>query len=213
MKNYIFTPSPLLLACWLVAGNAHAQTIRFSGDTFPTGEFGGREEFSSLMTVGDLDVGSLDITSGAVLNQTRRTLVGSEAGSTGNVNITQGGEWHVKEISLGYKGAANVVINTGGKLISDRAYLGQVAGAHANVTVDGQGSSWTIPSQYKSDFWIGNYAGSASLRILNGGTVHTTSDIYTSFSNASSSSIEIDGENSNLRADEFCYLGMNAPHL
>lgn len=163
------------------------------------------------MTVGDLDAGSLDITSGAVFNQTMRTLVGSEAGSTGNVNITQGGEWHVREISLGYKGAANVVINTGGKLISDRAYLGQVAGAHANVTVDGQGSSWTIPSQYKSDFWIGNYAGSASLRILNGGTVHTTSDIYTSFSNASSSSIEIDGENSNLRADEFCYLGMNAP--
>lgn len=209
MKNYIFAPSPLLLACWLVVGNAHAQTIRFSGDTFPTGEFGGREEFSSLMTVGDLDVGSLDITSGAVFNQTRRTLVGSEAGSTGNVNITQGGEWHVREISLGYKGAANVVINTGGKLISDRAYLGQVAGAHANVTVDGHGSSWIIPSKY--DLWIGNDAGSASLRILNGGTVHTTSDIITSFRNASSSSIEIDGENSNLRADEFCYLGASAP--
>ncbi len=209
MKKHNLLRSQIFLACCLVVGGVQAQ-INFSGDTIPNGDFGGRHEFNSLMTVGDIDEGTLSITNGAVFNHPARTVIAQEPGSTGVVNISGGAEWNDAGIWVGRSGNAELNIISGGKLTTGHSYIGQFTG-NGTVTIDGPGSAWTIPPQKDADFWIGNQAGSATVRVLNGATMSASSDIYSSLHTASSSSIEINGANSTMSAAAFCYLGMSGP--
>lgn len=177
MKKHILSPGPILLACWLVAGSVQAQTASFTGDTNPTGDFGGRQEINQVMTVGDVGDGNLNITGGAVFSSKHSTHIAQAPGSIGTVNVSGGAEWRPVEVWGGQNGTANINVFNGGKIISGRSRIAVASGSVANITVDGPGSSWTIPIESNTDFFIGNNGGSATLRVLNGGTVSTTSDI------------------------------------
>ncbi|WP_429952097.1 autotransporter outer membrane beta-barrel domain-containing protein [Comamonas sediminis] len=131
-------------------------------------------------------------------------------GSQGTVNISENGLWRTGQIVIGRAGQATVNIENGGSLISSHSYLGSGNGTGI-VNVVGPGSSWVIPRENNSDFWIGYQKGSGTLRVANGGKVTTTSDIYTSVNHGSSSVIEIDGNNSVFSAEAWCYLGIAAP--
>lgn len=210
MKKHNLLRSQIFLACCLVAGGAHAQ-INFKGDTLPTGDFGGRQDFNATVYVGELGTGSLDIASSVFSNGDRRTEVGRNPGSIGTVNISNGGEWVTGTIWSGLNGQATFNISNGSKATTNHTYLGMGFHGQTIATVDGPGSSWIIPKSKDGDFWIGSNGGSGTLRILNGATVSTTSDIYAAMDMYSSANIEIDGANSSLSADTWCYLGMGAP--
>lgn len=210
MKNYIFKPTPVFLACLLIAGGAHAQTIRFSGDTYPTGDMEGRQEFKEVVTIGSFDAGTLDI-NGGVFNHPARSSISETIDSHATVNVSNNGQWITGTMRSGQKGLSVFNLQNGGKISSAHTYWGNGQGGTTIVTVDGPGSEWTIPIEHNSDFWIGNQGGSAVLRILNGGTVATTSDIAAVLSTGSSASIEIDGPNSSLSARDKCGFGVSAP--
>ncbi|ULR90267.1 autotransporter outer membrane beta-barrel domain-containing protein [Comamonas sp. B21-038] len=211
MRNYLFTPTPILLACWLMAGSANAQSAHFTGDTVPTGDFRGGQDFNAKVFIGDLGEGSLDIVSDTFSNRRQASEIARSAGSTGTVNVSSGGQWNTGPLYVGRAGTAVFNVTNGGKITSDHTFLGQLMGGVGIATVDGPGSAWSIPPESNSDFWIGSGGGAGTLRILNGGTVSTSSDIYTSYDLGSSSTIDIDGANSSLSANAWCYFGMAAP--
>ncbi|WP_312409509.1 autotransporter outer membrane beta-barrel domain-containing protein [Comamonas sp.] len=211
MKNYLFTPTPILLACWLMAGSANAQSADFTGDTVPTGDFRGGQDFNAKVFIGDLGDGSLHIASDTFSNRGKPSEIARSAGSTGTVNVSSGGQWNTGPLYVGRAGTAIFNVTNGGKITSDHAFLGQLMGGVGIATVDGPGSAWSIPPESNSDFWIGSGGGAGTLRILNGGTVSNSSDIYTSYDLGSSSTIDIDGANSSLSANAWCYFGMAAP--
>ncbi|MCD2164118.1 autotransporter outer membrane beta-barrel domain-containing protein [Comamonas koreensis] len=206
IKKHNLLRSQIFLACCLVVGGAHAQ-ISFSGDTTPTGDFGGREEFRGHVSVGQFNEGTLDMTSGAVFNQRGRANIGSTVGSAGTVNVSGGAEWHTLSLGVGGAGVANLNIFNGGKIFSAGGSIGTSDDGGAMVTVSGPGSSWIVPIEHNHDFWIGG-RGPSTLRVLNGGTVSTTSDIYTSLHSSATANIEIDGANSSFTAKDFCWLGI-----
>ena len=210
MKNYIFKPNPVFLACLLIASGANAQTIRFSGDTYPTGDMEGRQEFKEVVTIGSFDAGTLDI-NGGVFNHPARSSIAETMGSNATVNVSNNGQWITRNILSGQGGTATFNITNGGKISSGHTYFGSGPGGVSIVTVDGPGSAWTIPIEHNSDFWLGTSGGSAVLRISNGGTVSTTSDIQSVMTTGSSAHIEIDGANSSLSARDLCRLGIAAP--
>ncbi|MEY2249567.1 autotransporter outer membrane beta-barrel domain-containing protein [Comamonas sediminis] len=163
------------------------------------------------MFIGDLGEGSLDIVSDTFSNRRQASEIARSAGSTGTVNVSSGGQWNTGPLYVGRAGTAVFNVTNGGKITSDHTFLGQLMGGVGIATVDGPGSAWSIPPESNSDFWIGSGGGAGTLRILNGGTVSTSSDIYTSYDLGSSSTIDIDGANSSLSANAWCYFGMAAP--
>ncbi|MEG0114082.1 MAG: autotransporter outer membrane beta-barrel domain-containing protein, partial [Comamonas sp.] len=191
----------------------HAQTITFSGDSTPIGSMGANYSTQGI-TVGNTNTGALSVLSGAVLSNTRDTFIGAAAGSSGTATISDSAIWNSATMSVGRFGSGVLNISNGGKLVSANGYIGRLAGSSGTATVDGPESSWTIPIVYDSDFWIGNNGGSGTLRVLNGATVSTTSEIYsainsipTSPDSATTALIEVDGANSNLMALTRCMLG------
>lgn len=210
MKNYIFKRNPVFLACLLIASGANAQTIRFSGDTYPTGNMEGQQEFREVVTLGGFDAGTMEI-NGGTFNHSQRSSIAEAMGSSATVNVTNNGQWITRDMRSGRGGTANFTINNGGKISSGHTYFGSGPGGTSIVTVNGPSSAWTIPIEHNSDFWLGSGGGSAILRVTNGGTVSTTSDIYTVLDTNSSALIEIDGANSSMSARAICRLGITAP--
>lgn len=194
----------LLLAC-LLAGTAGAQTITLSGDSSPSGSLGASYDGTEI-TVGNTGAGRMEVLSGARLNNSRQTLIGQAAGSTGTALLSGGSRWTAIDVTVGRFGSGELTINAGASLESAQGYIGRLAGSSGTVTVEGPGASWSIPITRDVDFWIGN-AGTGTLRVLDGATVSTTSDIYTSNDVGGTALIEVDGANSSLSALQRCYLG------
>ena len=127
MKNYIFKPNPVFLACLLIASGANAQTIRFSGDTYPTGDMEGRQEFKEVVTIGSFDAGTLDI-NGGVFNHPARSSIAETMGSNATVNVSNNGQWITRNILSGQGGTATFNITNGGKISSGHTYFGSGPG-------------------------------------------------------------------------------------
>jgi len=209
--NHQFLPTffTLLSSC-IAAGGVHAQSIHFTGDTNPTGDLGAVYS-SDNITVGNTADGSLNISSGAVLTTTNMASIAATATSSGTATVSDPGSlWNVRTVGVGRLGQGTLNIRNEGKIISREGYIGQLAGSTGTVTVDGKGTSWTIPLDYNGDFWIGNMGGAGTLTVSNGATVSTTSDIYTAVSGSNVSAlVQVDGMGSTLNADALCYLGMS----
>ncbi|WP_312525150.1 autotransporter outer membrane beta-barrel domain-containing protein [Comamonas sp.] len=208
MKNLKFIQNPILLACALIAGGANAQSITFSGDTFPSGDFDGRQDLNQSLIIGDLDIGNLALNAGAVLNTgLNQTTIGQTAGSTGTVTISDGSQLNASQMYISRSGNAALNILRGGKLVSHHAYIGQSVGGTGLVTVDGPGSSWSISPETTGGIAVGLYGGTGTLRVINGGTVSVHNSLLTSRDSASTGHIEIDGANSSLQVAKQCALG------
>ena len=208
MRNLKLAQTPILLACALMAGGANAQSITFSGDTFPSGDFGGRQDLNQSLIIGDLDIGNLALSGGAVLNTgINQTTIGQTAGSTGTVTISDGSQLNASQIYISRSGNAVFNILGGGKLITHHASVGQLVGGTGLVTVDGQGSSWSISPETTGGITLGMNGGTGTLRVINGGTVSVHNSLLTSRDSASTGHIEIDGPNSILQVGKQCALG------
>lgn len=166
------------------------------------------------ITIGNTNTGALSVLSGAVLSNTRDTFIGAAAGSSGTATISDNAIWNSVDVSVGRFGNGVLNIRNGGKLVSANGYIGRFSGSTGTVLVDGPESSWTIPPVYDNDFWIGNNGGSGTLRVLNGATVSTTSDIYSAIGRstvpgvATTGLIEVDGAHSSFTALALCRFGM-----
>lgn len=208
MKNLKLAQTPILLACALMAGGANAQSITFSGDTFPSGDFDGRQDLNQSLIIGDLDIGNLALSAGAVLNTgINQTTIGQTAGSTGTVTISDGGQLNASQMYISRSGNGELNILRGGKLVSHHAYVGQSVGGTGLVTVNGQGSSWSISPESTGGIALGLYGGTGTPRVINGGTVSVHNSLLTSRDSASTGHIEIDGPNSILQVGKQCALG------
>lgn len=214
-KSFLPQKKHAWLAFAFIAGTAEAQSINFTGDSTPTGNMGANYSTESI-TVGNTSTGALSVSSGAVLNNTRESYIGSLAGSSGTATISDGSLWNSFALSVGRSGSGALNIISGGKLVSGHSYIGRLAGGSGTVLVEGPESSWTIPAIYNNDFWIGTYGGSGTLKVLNGATVSTTSEIYSAIEIrpttpdlAATALIEVDGANSSLVALSRCMLGIS----
>ncbi len=206
----------LLVAC-LMAGMAHAQSINLTGDTNPTGNLGASYSGAD-MVVGDTATGRMDVLAGAVLNNSGTTNVGNSAGSAGTVRMSGASQWNASAMYVGRAGTGTVNISEGAKLVSTDGHIGQERGSVGTVTLDGAGTSWTIPATANGDLIVGNNGAQGILRISNGATATTPKDLYAGFSPAGStwnpyvtSGISISDANSALAVNGLCSLGSPNP--
>ena len=111
-------------------------------------------------------------------------LVAAVAASTSWAEITPNGDvspadpstWDTAtEAYIGNTANGSVLVNNGGTLLSDSAYLGFSGSATGAVTIDGPGSTWTIGGGIS----VGA-SGTGTLNITNGGQVNSSGypDIY-----------------------------------
>jgi T5SS/PEP-CTERM-associated repeat protein len=129
---------------------------------------------------GNSGTGEIHITNGAEVRNSN-AWVAYYPDSNGSVFVDGiGSIWSNYNLSVGQGGAGTVTITNGGTVThesANRCYLGHDAGACGTVTVDGEGSTWSI---FK-DLRIGRY-GTGSLIITNGGTAtceKTTLGVFT----------------------------------
>ena len=133
---------------------------------------------STWVNDGDLGVGirgsgTLMVQNGAAVAVARHSGLGSRTGSSGMATIMGAGStWTVSENlfvggDLGVTGGAGTLsILDGGAVTSGAGFIANISGSSGTVTVDSQGSTWSIGG----DLTVGN-VGTATLRIRNGGAV------------------------------------------
>ena len=116
--------------------------------------------------------GNLTVSNGASLQATEHGVLGYASFSHDNrAEVTgTGSVWNCTlDMFVGYDGRTNtLVINNGGRVISDYGFLGSNPGSDSNnVIVVGAGSVWTN----SDDVYVGNYGAANSLVISNAGQV------------------------------------------
>jgi T5SS/PEP-CTERM-associated repeat protein len=88
--------------------------------------------------------------------------------SNGSVSPSNPSNWtSATEATIGYPDGGTLTVNQGSHLLSSTAYIGQ--SSNGVVTVDGNGSTWTIPNS--STYITLGQNGTGTLNISNGGTV------------------------------------------
>ena len=126
-------------------------------------------------------------------------LVAAVAASTSWAEITPNGDvspadpstWDTAtEAYIGNTANGSVLVNNGGTLLSDSAYLGFSGSATGAVTIDGPGSTWTIGG----GIGVGA-SGTGTLNITNGGNVNS-SVCYLGMWTDSMGTVAVDGTGS-----------------
>ena len=102
---------------------------------------------SSSLFVGRYGSGTLEITEGGTVSGNSSINIGAGAGSTGLI-IVDGNDsklnGHGLGITVGKYGNGTLSITNGGKVNSDFGIIGNTTDSTGHVTVDGNGSKWTV---------------------------------------------------------------------
>jgi T5SS/PEP-CTERM-associated repeat protein len=89
------------------------------------------------------------------------TKIGADAGSEGRLEITDQGSAFLQRTTIGSGGSGEVVLNTGGSLITGTAVLGELVNSTGTVTL-GSNASWEVLGQLyvgsegTGEFYVGD---------------------------------------------------------
>jgi T5SS/PEP-CTERM-associated repeat protein len=139
------------------------------------------------------DIGTgIDVINGAQVTFARGYL-GYASGDSTAVTVSGNGSALTtsSELYVGYNGASTLTIADGGSVSNTTAtagYIGYATGASGEVTVTGEGSTWTN----SGTLYVG-YNGSGTLAIADGASVGVAGTTYVSYNTASTGSIAFDG--------------------
>ena len=125
---------------------------------------------SGTMGAGYDGTGMMGISDGIIIESTYG-YIGYKSGSTGEVTVEGAGSaWiNSRDLYIGgseYSGGANGILNVinGAEVRSEKAYVGDKVGSTGEVTVEGNGSTWTT----NYEVVVGN-SGSGELNVTDGG--------------------------------------------
>lgn len=114
-----------------------------------------------------------------------------------NATLISGGPALANGMSVGLTGTGALTIANGGSLMSNLAYVGNMAGSTGTATVTGAGSLWNAQLLV-----VGSH-GTGTLAILNGGAVDTTDwEVAIADHSGSSGSVTVDGKGSTLTGSD-----------
>ena len=164
---------------------------------------------SSVLYVGSIGNGTLDITAGGAVSNAAG-YIGNSTGSTGTVLIDgAGSQWTSSGgLFVGNQGEGSLTVQNGGSVISNGSQIG--AGSSTPGTtpvgtavVTGAGSSWDLSG---GALRVGQFAGATgSLTIADGGVVSNTSDA--AIGNAGIGSVVVTGSGSLLQVNNNINVG------
>jgi T5SS/PEP-CTERM-associated repeat protein len=169
MKKTVFLAvlmSSTALGGW-VPITAYAQELVIDGGATQT--ITGTAETFDEVVVGDTGAGTLTIEDGGSLSSGATTInvIGSDAGSTGVVTVTDGSTWsNAASLIVGNRGNGSLTIADGGSVSNFNGSVGAEVGGIGTVTVTGEGSTWSNGV----DLSVGD-SGTGTLTIEGGGSV------------------------------------------
>ncbi|EMN3919017.1 autotransporter outer membrane beta-barrel domain-containing protein [Citrobacter farmeri] len=130
---------------------------------------------TSSLIVGSYGRGVLAITDDGMVKSSGTGMVGDRAGSTGDVDVSNGGGWNLVNasgvgqiLSVGNYGIGTLNINTTGTVTAGATTTGGGAGGRGMVNVNGTDAVLNTTSMT-----VGNY-GQGTLAIADGGVVNST---------------------------------------
>ncbi|AKE61886.1 lipoprotein/autotransporter domain-containing protein [Citrobacter amalonaticus Y19] len=130
---------------------------------------------TAILIVGQSGTGTLTITDNGVVNSSGTGTIGSNAGSSGVVDVSNGGLWSLinasgiaQMLSVGNYGTGTLNINTTGTVTGGATTLGGAVGGTGNVNVNG-----TDAALNTSSLIVGSY-GRGILAIADSGVVNST---------------------------------------
>jgi len=126
---------------------------------------------STILDVGSFGSGTLNITTDGVVRSVINDSVGSQALSTGTVNVDgPNSQWISSgDVALGVCGSGTLNITNGGRVQNTVGGVGLFSGSTGIVNVDGLNSQWI-----NSSFLVSGSGGSGTVKITNGGRVQNT---------------------------------------
>lgn len=159
--------------------NGNRVTFGALADSIGSANVLGALNSTERLVVGRYGTGNLIIKSGGAVNSSisdwmNSSVIGLYSGSDGEVIVTgRGSTWtNNGPIRVGSQGIGNLIIRTGGTVISDAVYgapgslVGLDPGSEGTVTVTGAGSTWT-----NNGYLSVGVRGKGSLTIADGGQV------------------------------------------
>jgi T5SS/PEP-CTERM-associated repeat protein len=146
---------------------------------------------SKLLNVGTAARGSVGINNGSKLTTTTEGKVGILAGKEGTVDIQGGGEWQVKDLTVGENGTGYIFVRDDGTLrVTGSATLGKLSGSRGVLNLIGQDSHLITTQQ----FIIGD-RGAGELNLSEGATYTSQGETTLGDFAGSSGAVTVDGEN------------------
>lgn len=158
---------------------------------------------SSNLIVGFYGSGSLTIEDGANVTGTT-SYIGYASGGTGEVTVSgSGSTWtNSADLAVGYKGGeGTLTVKSGGTVSSADGYIGSNTNSTGHVSIDGDGSAWTM----SGDLYLA-FAGNGDLSITDGATVSDTSS-YLAYDEGVTASAVVSGEGSTWTNTGNLYVG------
>ncbi|MCD4824621.1 MAG: PEP-CTERM sorting domain-containing protein [Phycisphaerae bacterium] len=138
--------------------------------------------------------------------------IGYNSGSTGTVMVDgPGSTWTLPGgLIVGHSGSGTLNVTNSGSvgnssMFSEDNYIGYNSGSTGTVTVNGSGSTWTVPR----NLTVG-YFGSGTLNISNGGSVEITGDMmgsYIGYNSGSTGEVTVNGLGSTLTVSDSLWIG------
>ncbi|MDO8287981.1 MAG: autotransporter domain-containing protein [Parvibaculum sp.] len=131
------------------------------------------------------------------------TFIGHFSGQTGRVEVDGTGRLNNSGMSVAVLGNGSLSIANGGSVTTTGfGYLGENGGSNGVVTVDGNGSVWSITGRL-----FNGLDGNGTLNVTDGGAV-ATGDLVAIGTNASSlGSVAVDGSGSTLTSGTSIFVG------
>ena len=163
----------------------------------------------NFVAVGNRGIGSFTVDQGATVSSSSGTI-GNQAGSNGNVVVEgEGSAWsnHSGNLAVGNAGMGTMSVRDGAAVSSNFGLVGEQAGSHGEVVVEGSGSTWEM----RGGLAVGNFGTSVGvLEILDGGQVSNINSnwwgVVGSFAGASGE-VTVDGEDSSLSIATLLTIG------
>ncbi len=161
-------------------------------------------ENNGLLGAGMTGSGSLVISNGVALTSDQG-YIGYKSGSTGTVTVDgAGSSWSVSglvvggelpNIVVGDYGSGTLRIINGGEVETGYSSIGHSTSATGEVTVDGNGSKWTLNRRLE----VG-YSGDGTLQVTGGGIVSSDYDIIIASNRDSTGEVMVSGPGSQIDA-------------
>ena len=145
---------------------------------------------------------------------TRYTYLGGVVGSLGTATVSGGASWTTGPFTIGPQGQGELIVSGGGKVTT--VGTGSTARiTNGKATITGAGSQWKIDGSNYLPLGIGSTTQTASLDILNGGTVlidanapnFLAADLRLADGTGQKATITIDGPGSSFTTPYRLYSG------
>ena len=159
---------------------------------------------SGSMGAGYSGAGTMSILQGSKVSSTDG-YIGYKSGSTGTVTVDGAGSaWtNSGKLYVGYSyGHGTLNITDGGAVSNSSSYIGRYSDSMGEVTVDGDGSTWTN----SGGLYVGHYYGHGTLHITGGGEVSSSSG-YIGYYSGSTGQVTVDGAGSTWTNSGSLYVG------